>query len=112
MALASVAVPWALYIEIPLDTLPKALAPAALWAALWPVLLGVALAVALDRLKQHLPSIPAGDVGIALGRFHGAVEAAGRAFERTDDLARRWPVACMALLLLSLMFGGALLVLD
>ena len=112
MALASVAVPWALYLEIPIDTLPKALAPAALWAALWPVLLGGVLAVALDRLGPYLPRIPAGDLGIALGRFQWAVEASGKAFERTDNFARRWTVACMALLLLSLLFGCALLALD
>lgn len=112
MALASVMVPWALYIEIPVDTLPKALAPAALWAALWPVLLGAALALPLDRLKQYLPRIPAGDLGIALVRCQGAVEAAGRAFEGTDRFARRWTVACVALLLLSLWFGYALLALD
>ena len=78
MALASLVVPWALYLEIPIDTLPKALAPAALWAALWPVLVGAVLAWLLERLGGRLPRIPAGDIGIALGRLQGAVLAFAR----------------------------------
>ncbi|MDM0011303.1 proton-conducting transporter membrane subunit [Variovorax sp. J22P168] len=108
MALASVAVPWALYLEIPIDTLPKALAPSALWDGLWPVLVGVALAFALDRAGARLPRIPAGDIGIALGRGAGALLALGGAFERIDTYARRWTAASIALLILSLLFGWAL----
>jgi formate hydrogenlyase subunit 3/multisubunit Na+/H+ antiporter MnhD subunit len=112
MALASLAVPWALYLAIPVDTLPKALAPAALWAALWPVLVGALLALPLDRWGRHLPAIPAGDLGMALARLQGAVGALAAAFERLDGWARRWTVACMALLLVSLLFGCALMAID
>jgi formate hydrogenlyase subunit 3/multisubunit Na+/H+ antiporter MnhD subunit len=109
MAVASLAIPWMLYLEMPLDTLPEALAPAALWAALWPVLAGAAIAVALDRMGRHLPAIPAGDVGIALGRLKGVVTAANGAFECMDSFARRWTVASIALLAVSLLFACALL---
>jgi len=112
MAAASLAVPWALYLEIPIDALPKALAPAALWGALWPVLVGAVLAFVLARAGGWLPRIPAGDIGIALGRLKGAPLAIGGAFVRLDNFARRWTVACLALLLVSLLFGCALMALD
>ncbi|HEY2255234.1 MAG TPA: proton-conducting transporter membrane subunit [Variovorax sp.] len=112
MALASLALPWGLYLAIPIDTLPKALAPAALWAALWPVLVGALLALLLDRWGRHLPRIPAGDLGLALARFRGAVGAVAGAFERLDGWTRRWTVASLALLLVSLLFGCALMAID
>ena len=104
MALAALVVPWLLYLEFPVDELPKALAPDALWAALWPVLVGAALAFLLDRSRQLLPRIPVGDIGIALGGLKGASLAAGVGFERTDTFLRRWPIACIALLVITLLF--------
>ncbi|MDM0024807.1 proton-conducting transporter transmembrane domain-containing protein [Variovorax saccharolyticus] len=109
MALASVALPWALCLLLPLGALPEALSPAALWAALWPVLIGAAIAVGLDSLGRALPQIPAGDLGVALGRLGGLVGAAGRGFETIDTFARRWAVANIALLVVSLLFGYALM---
>ena len=107
MALASLAVPWLLYGEFPVDSLPRALAPAALWDALWPVLVGALLAVALDRLGGRGLRIPAGDIGIALGGLRGASLAAGAGLEHTDTFLRRWPVACIALLAVTLFFVWA-----
>lgn len=104
MALASLVVPWVLYLQFPVDELPKALAPVALWSALWPVLVGAALAVVLDRSRQLLPRIPAGDIGIALGGLKGASFATGAGFERADSFLRRWPIACIALLVVTLLF--------
>jgi len=109
MAVASVAVPWALYLAIPGDMRPDALAPAAIWSALWPVLIGAALAVVLDRAGRLLPRIPAGDLGIALGQLQGACSATSARFEHADTFLRRWPVASIALLAVTLLFGWALL---
>jgi formate hydrogenlyase subunit 3/multisubunit Na+/H+ antiporter MnhD subunit len=112
MALASVALPWALCLALPLGALPEALSPAALWAALWPVLLGGAMALGLDSLGRRLPRIPAGDLGIALGRLAGLALAVGRGFETIDAFARRWAVASIAMLVVSLLFGCALMALG
>lgn len=109
LALASVALPWALCLALPLGALPQALSPAALWAALWPVLIGAAIALGLDSLGRALPRIPAGDIGVALGRLDGVVAAAARGFETIDTFARRWAVASIALLVVSLLFGYALM---
>ncbi len=107
-ALAAVAVPWALYLRIPIDTLPAALAPTALWSALWPVLVGAALAVGLDRVWHYLPRIPAGDVGAVLRPLQRAGATAGVVLESADAFVRRWAIACIALVVLALLFGWTL----
>lgn len=107
-ALAAIAVPWAFYLQIPIDTLPKALAPSALWSALWPVLAGAVLAIGLDRTARYLPQIPAGDVGAVLNPLHRLGATAGVAFETLDTFVRRWAVACVLLVVLVALFGFAL----
>ncbi|MBO9648679.1 MAG: hypothetical protein J7605_09215 [Variovorax sp.] len=108
MALASLVIPWLLYVDFPIEELPKALAPAALWDALWPVLVGAVLAFLLHRLRS-VPRIPAGDVGSALGGLKGVALAAGAGLEHTDTFLRRWAVACVVMLVVSLLFVWALL---
>ncbi|WP_431275302.1 hypothetical protein ACQ858_02680 [Variovorax ureilyticus] len=108
MALASLVIPWLLYLDFPIEALPKALAPAALWDALWPVLVGAVLAFVLDRLRG-LPRVPAGDVGIALGGLKGLTLSGGAALEHTDTFLRRWPVACVVMLAVTLLFVWAFL---
>jgi len=108
MALASLVVPWLIYLDFPIEALPEALAPAALWDALWPVLVGAALALLLDRFR-NLPRVPAGDVGIALGGLEGLALAAGAGLEHADTFLRRWAVACVVMLVITLLFVWALL---
>ena len=107
MALASVAVPWALFLTAGIGTLADALAPAALWAALWPVLLGVALALAC------------GASGTACRACRRATSwwwpnalrvAAGlrRRLERAEAVLRQWPVAGVSLLALMVILGAAI----
>ena len=109
MAVASVVVPWALYLAVPSGTLPKALAPAVLWSALWPVLVGAALAVGLERLARFLPRVPEGDIGVALDGLERAGGRIGVRFQRADVFVRRWAVASVALLAVAALFGWALL---
>lgn len=113
MALASLALPWTLYLSIPLDTLWNAIAPTALWSALWPVLVGVGLAIALNGIRARVPHVRAGDFGAA---FISPGEAGGiavaRLFERVDAFVRRWSVSCITLLLILLVFGWALRVVS
>jgi multicomponent Na+:H+ antiporter subunit A len=109
MAIACVAVPWALYLTLGGGTLAYATSPWVLWAASWPVLLGAVLAAALARWGNRLPSVPPGDIiGFApeAERFAGA---AGGAAERLDGTLRRWPVAGVSLLTLAVILGLALL---
>jgi formate hydrogenlyase subunit 3/multisubunit Na+/H+ antiporter MnhD subunit len=103
MALASIAVPWALYPGA------DALAGKALWTALWPVLLGAALAVALWRWGERLPRLPPGDIVAGGERAVHAAAGWGETIERTDEWLRRWPVASLSLLMTALALGAALL---
>ena len=103
MAVASIAVPWALY------PTPGAFAPEALWAALWPVLLGAALAIGLWRWGESLPQLPAGDIVIAGERSVAAASRWGEAIERADGFLRQWPAASLSLLTVAIALGAALL---
>jgi formate hydrogenlyase subunit 3/multisubunit Na+/H+ antiporter MnhD subunit len=106
MVLASLVVPWWLYLAMPVGTPRAAVAPAALWSALWPVLAGAALAIGWNRWGRSVPSAPVGDVGGAMHRLLRAGSRAARLAERTDALVRRWPVSCLSLLLAMLLFIG------
>ena len=105
-SVASIVIPWALYLGAGGYSLPDALAPKVLWSALWPIAIGVLLATALIRWGRHLPTLPEGDVVVVLDAAARAgatpVSAIGG---RLDMLLGRWPVAAMSLLCLLLAFG-------
>ena len=103
---ASLAVPWALYLGAGGYSLPDALAPKVLWSALWPIGIGSLLAFALVRWGGHLPAVPEGDVVVALDDAARAGTAFGDAGERLDGLLRRWPLAATVLLSLVLTFAA------
>ena len=110
MAFATVAIPWALFLTAGIGSLGEALAPAALWQGLWPVLLGGALAVGLRRFEDRLPYVPEGDVLMLSAPLTRAGIASGTALERAEGVLRRWSVAGLALLALTVALGAALLV--
>lgn len=103
VALAAVALPWALYPIAQAGPRGAALAPAALWSALWPVLLGGLLAEAFRRWHFRVPSVPTGDIVVAGEAAVRRLARWSRAIERADDWLRQWPVAMLSL------FGFAIL---
>jgi multicomponent Na+:H+ antiporter subunit A len=109
VAAASVAAPWALYLALPLGTLADALGAKALWSGLWPVLVGGVLVLALARWGERMPRPPEGDVVVVLDCVARASVRWGAAVERTDGFLRRWPVAGLALLLVAIALGAAML---
>jgi formate hydrogenlyase subunit 3/multisubunit Na+/H+ antiporter MnhD subunit len=110
MALAAVAVPWALYPSAASGSLLAAVAPATLWASVWPVLIGGLLTVGLWRWRDRLPRVPEGDVVVAGEQALRATISWGEAIERADAYLRQWPVASFSLLLLVIILGAAFLV--
>jgi formate hydrogenlyase subunit 3/multisubunit Na+/H+ antiporter MnhD subunit len=110
MALAAVAMPWALFLTAGIGTLAETLALGALWGALWPVLIGVLLAAVLRRWEDRLPSVPEGDLVVALERSGRWGSISGEWFERAEGVLRRWPVAGVALLALLFLLGAVMLV--
>lgn len=101
-AAVSLAVPWILFLAVPSGALPDPLAPAALWKALWPVLVGAILAVALWRWPRWLPTVPEGDIVVALDAATKMAVASGKAMERIDGALGQWPVAGVSLLVLTI----------
>ncbi|MBL0351831.1 MAG: complex I subunit 5 family protein [Candidatus Dechloromonas phosphoritropha] len=108
MAAASIVIPWALYLTAGGYSLPDVLAPYALWSALWPIAAGTLLAIGLARWKRQLPQIPEGDVVVALIPAMRAATTASASLGRLDASLRRWPVAAMSLLFLTLLFGAVI----
>lgn len=110
MALASVAVPVALYPAAGFGSPVHALAPAALVAALSPVLLGGILAVGLWRWMPRLPSVPEGDIVVVGEAVARASVTWGAALERAETVLKRWPVACLSLLVVAIILGALMFV--
>jgi hypothetical protein len=108
MAVAAVALPWALFLGTGMGSLAEAFAAAALWKALWPALLGTALFAGLLRWGQRLPNVPEGDVVVIVERVARTGPNWGTPLVRADLFLQRWPVAGVALLVLVIILGAAL----
>ena len=109
VAIAAVAVPWALFPAVGRGSPSQALALATLWAALWPVLIGGVLALGLWLWEDRLPRVPAGDIVVVGEAATRATVTWGEAVERADGWLRQWPVASASLLTLVIMLGVAML---
>jgi len=108
-AAAAIAIPWVLYLALPIGSWSDALGAKALWSGLWPVLVGAALAVGLAGLGERVPRVPEGDVVVVLDCACRASVGWGAAVERTDAFLRRWAVAGLSLLTLAIVLGAAML---
>jgi len=108
MAVASVALPWLLYVRIPVGPLSEIFDPANLWAAAWPVGLGTLGTVLLARSGARLPRVPEGDVVVFLAGAARASEALAAKLERADAWLREWPVAGVVLLILAILFAASM----
>jgi formate hydrogenlyase subunit 3/multisubunit Na+/H+ antiporter MnhD subunit len=103
IALAAVAVPWALR-----GAADDPFAPAALASLLWPIAMGAVLAVGLHRFGDRLPRLPEGDVVVVGAPAMRIARVWGAALERADAQLQRWPVAGVSLLALAIALGAAL----
>jgi formate hydrogenlyase subunit 3/multisubunit Na+/H+ antiporter MnhD subunit len=108
-ALASVALPWALFLTGAGGSLREMLAPTSLWKALWPIAIGAVLAIALRRIGHRLPRIPEGDWVVAGEPATRVFQRCGEAMEHADQFLRRWPVAGVSLLAVALLLGTLVL---
>jgi hypothetical protein len=67
------------------------------------------LAIGLRRWIQLLPNLPEGDIVVAGQGAARATVSWGAAFERADTLLRRWPVACVSLLMVAIVLCAFML---
>jgi len=108
MAFASMVVPWALYVLVPIGTASAAFELKALWESLWPVLIGAALLAALAWRDSRLPRIPAGDVVAIIDRATRQAINRAPAAVHADGVLRRWPIAALLLIGSALCLGVAM----
>jgi multicomponent Na+:H+ antiporter subunit A len=111
MALASVVVPWAVYLTVMGGTVSDTLTPATLWSAVWPLMLGAVLAIALWCWGSGLPRVPDGDIaGVVVAVAASCARAVGVTLERLDGVLRQWPVAGVSLLALAAVLTALMLI--
>jgi multicomponent Na+:H+ antiporter subunit D len=90
------------------DLLRNPLAPGEMTSTLATIGAGTLIALGFGI---GLPRLPVSDALMAIARpVGGATLAVGAILERADDALRRWPVAGIALLALTALFGWAMLV--
>ncbi len=109
MAIASVVVPWAIYLTVMDGTVSYAISPVSLWSLTWPLLIGGVMAVGLRRFGSGLPHVPDGDIAEAVTK--GATRltrTVGVTLERLDSVLRQWPVAGIWLMILTVVLTGLL----
>jgi hypothetical protein len=109
MALAPLAIPWAIFPLAQSGTRLDALGFGALASGLWPVLLGGVFFAGVWRWGSRLPAVPEGDIVIAGEAPARATIAWGDAVERADSWLRQWPVTCLSFLSLAILPGDAML---
>jgi formate hydrogenlyase subunit 3/multisubunit Na+/H+ antiporter MnhD subunit len=103
LAFCSLLLACAAFGPLPRDLLKNPLAVAELLPVLLTVLGGGALAWGFGFRPPHEPS--GGATSADAGALRRATLAVGVAFERADDVLRRWPAASIALLLVAALFG-------
>lgn len=103
-------VSWNTYLPVPAAALSKGSVLETLWKLAWPILGGAALAILLGRWGARPSAIVAGaTTNPVLAPAGGIVRALGRLFERIDLGLRQWPAAGLSFLVLTLLFGVAML---
>lgn len=108
IALASLALPWALFAPVTGLSPADLFGAAAVWKAMWPLLLGGVLFLALRRWGARMPVLPEGDVVVIAEAARPAVARLGNAIERADGALRQWPVAVGLLAFIVLALAAAL----
>jgi formate hydrogenlyase subunit 3/multisubunit Na+/H+ antiporter MnhD subunit len=105
LALAATLLPWLLYAEVT----GQAPAVSADPATLLPVLAGAMAALVLRRQQSRLPRVPPGDILCLVERRGFLGSALSESLARIEAALRAWPAAGLALLLIVLGLGAAML---
>jgi multicomponent Na+:H+ antiporter subunit D len=101
---------WEAYLAGPHGALANPLTLEALFTALWPILGGGVLAILLGHWQHRPARVPLGKFVVAIVRpARRAALPVGTFFEQVDGVLRQWPAAGLALLMLAILFGAAML---
>ncbi|HZC55289.1 MAG TPA: proton-conducting transporter membrane subunit [Xanthobacteraceae bacterium] len=104
--------PWGAYLSVPAGSPSPSdmLSLKAALSMLWPIVGGGVLAVLLGRWGDRLTRIRFGKFLVAIvGPARHAALGLGGTIEAIDGVLRQWPAAALAVLVLAILFGAALL---
>jgi multicomponent Na+:H+ antiporter subunit D len=99
---------WETYLPVPRGTLPSPLTLKTFSTTFWPFLGGAVLAILLGRWGHRLNGGPGGFVAVLAPARRIALALAG-GFERINSTLGRWPAAGLSLLVVTILFGFAML---
>jgi formate hydrogenlyase subunit 3/multisubunit Na+/H+ antiporter MnhD subunit len=101
---------WGVLLPVAPGSVSNPLTLAAFVKSLWPVLGGVVVAILLGRWRDPPPRVPlSAAAGALVAPLRRAVLGVSGAVEDIDGVLRQWPLAGLALLLVAIMFGAAML---
>jgi formate hydrogenlyase subunit 3/multisubunit Na+/H+ antiporter MnhD subunit len=109
LAVAGLVVPWLLLPMAGTAVWQDAVAPDKLIEQAWPVLLGLVLALLLRRVERRVPAVPEGDLVVLSEQLLASVPALHHPVLGIEARLQSWPVAGLALLLLTVVLGAAIL---
>jgi multicomponent Na+:H+ antiporter subunit D len=100
--------PWHDVVPVPTTLLSIAPTLETFVSALWPVLVGGALALLFARSEVRLARVPRTAFTVVAGARRAAVPFVDAAM-RVDNTLRQWPAAGLALLLVAISLGAAIM---
>jgi multicomponent Na+:H+ antiporter subunit D len=101
-------VPWQTYLPVSAENETDLLTVPALVSSLWPIAAGAVLSILIGRGSLRRAGVPS-VVAAIIGPARRAALASVRGLVGIDSRLRQWPAAGLALLLVAIMFGLAMI---
>jgi formate hydrogenlyase subunit 3/multisubunit Na+/H+ antiporter MnhD subunit len=108
VATASLAVPWSLYPAISGESVVYLLSANSIWKVAWPVLVGAAAMLLVRRITWLPGWVPEGDIVVFGKSAEGLVRTVGSFANGLDQTLRRWQMAGLSLVLLTILLVAAI----
>jgi formate hydrogenlyase subunit 3/multisubunit Na+/H+ antiporter MnhD subunit len=106
---ASLVVPWSLYPAVVGEPVQSLYTAEALWKLLWPMALGGLAAFVVSHFPKLPGAVPEGDIVVLAEAGGPALNRLILRIQQADAGLRRWPIAGLSLLAITILLGGALI---
>jgi hypothetical protein len=106
---ASLVIPWTLYPAIVGEPARNLFEAEALWTLLWPMALGGIAMLVINHFPKLSGAVPEGDIVVLAEAGGPALNRLILRFRQADAGLRRWPLAGLSLLAITILLGGVLI---